>query len=300
VTAKDPNSRDFPLEDMETSKLSRSEIHFDETDTFNTASSSEPPPPGSLAAWLASNQQAASTPPAMPSVPLPEDEDQWWICCEPLPPIPLGSKAATITIGRSKHADVVLPHSQVSRVHGKIKVVGPGEYRFEDNGSSNGSHLNGERVDTAELKVGDLIAIGPYEIEIHSAESLRNRTRTEADEDPEGEMTSVFSATPKAAMTGRLTEVPITEILQGLEFNRKTGTLEIQCKAGRGRLVVAEGYPIQATFAELYHDEALVEMASLREGSFQFSATVEPAEPRFKATITAALLEAARRVDEGR
>lgn len=300
MTAKDPNFRDPKLQDMETSKLSRAEIHFEETDTFNTGASTEPPPPGSLAAWLASNQQSASTPAEIPSVPSPEDALQWWIMCEPLPPIPLGSKAATITIGRSKHADVVLPHSQVSRVHGKIKVVGPGSYRFEDNGSSNGSHLNGERVDTAELKVGDLIAIGPYEIEIHSAESLRNRTRTEADEDAEGEMTSVFSAKPKAAMTGRLNEVPITEILQGLEFNRKTGTLEIHCKLGRGRLVVAEGYPIQATFAEHYHDEALVKMAALREGRFEFSATVEPAEPRFKATITAALLEAARRVDEGR
>ena len=300
--SKDAASGNEPPEDTETLKLRRT--NFDETDTFSDPSAaSEPPPPGSLAAWLAKNQQAASEAPPQPRSKRSgnvHSPSQWWICCDPLPPIPLGERANTITIGRSRVADVVLPHTQVSRIHGKIKVLGTGRYLYEDNKSANGSLLNGEKTVSAELKVGDVLNLGPYEIEIHSTESLQNRSSTELEEDVEGDHTRVFSQKPQAAMTGRLNEVPITEILQGLEYNRKTGTLEIQCRIGRGRLIVAEGYPIQANFAEQYHDEALILMASLQEGSFQFSASVEPAEPRFRATITALLLEAARRVDEGR
>lgn len=293
--------------DLPTSKQKRV-VDFDETDTFSSLEGPrEPPPPGSLAAWLASNQEAATPPPGR----RPErkrgaagkagaDPNRWWICCDPLPPIPLDPSSATITLGRSPAADVVLPHSQVSRVHGKIKVLGPGFYRYEDNGSSNGSILNGEKADKARLQVGDVLTLGPYEIEIHSHETLEKRQKARPNEEElEGDHTRVVENTPQAAMTGRLNEVPITEILQGLEFNRKTGTLQIQSKAGKGRLTVAEGHPIQAKFAELHHDEALIAIALLSEGSFQFSASVEPAEPMFRATITGCLLEATRRQDEG-
>ncbi|MEZ6187939.1 MAG: DUF4388 domain-containing protein [Planctomycetota bacterium] len=293
-------SGDAPLEEGETAKHSR--INFADTDSFGPAGPSrEPPPPGSLAAWLAKNQQATGGPqPPKAATPSLNDPNQWWICCDPLPPIPLGQHSATITIGRSRHADVVLPHTQVSRIHGKIRVLGPGRYLYEDNGSSNGSLINGEKQASTELKVGDLIVLGPYEIEIHDAETLKNRSKLDADTDAEGDLTSVFAAKPQAAMTGVLSEVPISEILQSLEYNRKTGTLLIESRTGRGRLIVAEGYPIQATFGGQYHDEALIGMAGLRQGSFEFSASVEPGEPRFKKTITALLLEAARRVDEAR
>lgn len=289
-----------PNEPRETVKHRR--INFDETDTFaSPGKPAEPPPPGSLAAWLAKSQKAM----AAPAPPLPRSTrkglarsgDQWWISCDPLAPIPLGNKPSTITIGRSTNADVVLPHSQVSRIHGKIKVQGPGDYVYEDNGSSNGSIVNGEKQPKVVLKVGDVITLGPYEIVIHSAESLQSQTTSASDTDHGGH-TQVMTQKPKAAMSGLLHEVPITEILQGLEFNRKTGTLEVQCKAGKGRLTVCEGHPIQATFAGLEHDEALVTIAILREGSFEFSGSVEPGEPKFRSTITAILLEAARRIDE--
>ena len=101
-------------------------------------------------------------------------------------------------------------------------------------------------------------------------------------------------------MTGRLNEVPISEILQSLEFNSKTGTLEIQAKAGRGTLTVAEGHPVAASFNDLKDDEAVVAMAGLLEGRFQFSGHVEPGEPTVRSTITRLLLDAARRRDEGK
>lgn len=296
-----PNQDPEPNAPRETVKHRRGS--FDETDTFGSAKKSEPPPPGSLAAWLAKSQKAA----AAPAPPLPRSTrknlkrsgDQWWISCDPLAPIPLGNEPATITIGRSTNADVVLPHSQVSRIHGKIKVQGPGSYTYEDNKSSNGSIVNGEKATSAVLKVGDVITLGPYEIVIHSAESLQAQTKDYSTDTDHGGHTQVMAPKQQAAMSGLLNEVPITEILQGLEFNRKTGTLEVRCRQGKGRLTVCEGHPIQASFGDLQHDEALVEIAVQREGSFEFSGQVEPGEPSFRATITALLLEAARRMDEG-
>ena len=297
VTSKQDSNPDEP---RETVKHRRSD--FDETDTFGSAKKAGPPPPGSLAAWLAKSQKAG----AAPAPPLPRSTrkglkrsgDQWWISCDPLAPIPLGSEPATITIGRSTNADVVLPHSQVSRIHGKIKVQGPGSYTYQDNKSSNGSIINGEKETSVELKVGDVITLGPYEIVIHSADSLQAQTAGTSTDTDHGGHTQVMASEPKAAMSGLLKEVPIVEILQGLEFNRKTGTLKVRCRAGQGRLTVCEGHPIQATFADLEHDEALVTIATQREGSFEFSGSVEPGEPKFRSTITALLLEAARRIDE--
>lgn len=294
------NQDQDPNEPRETVKHRRT--NFDETDTFGSGKKSAPPPPGSLAAWLAKSQKAA----AAPAPPLPrstrkgleQSGDQWWISCDPLAPIPLGSKPATITIGRSTNADVVLPHSQVSRIHGKIKVQGPGSYTYEDNKSSNGSIVNGEKATSVDLAVGDVITLGPYEIVIHSAETLQSQTAGYSTDTDHGGHTQVMAPKPQAAMSGLLSEVPIAEILQGLEFNRKTGTLAVKCRGAKGALTVCEGHPIQANFAGLENDEALVEIATQREGSFEFTGQVEPGEPKFRKTITALLLEAARRLDE--
>jgi len=272
-----------------------------DTDLWSSREPSDAPPPGSLAAWLAKTRDEGGAPPAPRGKRRRSDEsaeDQFWICSDLLPAIPLGGEVCTLTLGRSPDADVVLPHSQVSRVHGKIKVLGLGSYIYEDNGSSNGSFLNGSKMVSSKLSVGDVIGIGPYEIELHSSQSLRARSGQSELEPDDGDHTRVMAIEPEAAMTGRLNEVPIAEILQGLEFNRKTGSLGIHSEAGRGYLVVCQGFPIQAAFAGEQDDEAVIRMAGLRDGRFEFNSSVEPGEPRFKASLTALLLEATRRADE--
>jgi hypothetical protein len=296
-----PNKHAFGGDRSAPDTAKHDQLDFHDTETFfRTDSPKKAPPAGSLAAWLAKSQKVAAAP--QPSSRPRGNGDlsgnQWWICCDPLLPIPLGDEVSSITIGRASHAGVVLPHTQVSRLHGKIKILGPGHFTYEDNHSANGSRLNGKKTQSATLHAGDVLGIGPYEIEIHSTESLRSRSSTDLNECAEGGHTRVVAPESEAAMMGRLSEVPIREILQGLEFNRKTGTLGIQCPAGPGHLIVCEGHPIQAKFAGQDHDEALIRMAGLTEGRFEFSASVEPGEPMFRSTITAILLESARREDE--
>jgi ferredoxin-NADP reductase/ferredoxin len=65
-------------------------------------------------------------------------------------------------IGRSSGCDLVLPNSEVSRVHGRI-IYTDGAYHFIDEGSTSGSLLNGEVVPANEqrsLRLGDLLQIG--------------------------------------------------------------------------------------------------------------------------------------------
>lgn len=67
-----------------------------------------------------------------------------------------------VVIGRDKKTDVVLPHVQVSRQHARIYQK-KGEPYLQDQGSANGTFLNGELVTVpCPLKRGSFIGIGPY------------------------------------------------------------------------------------------------------------------------------------------
>ena len=64
------------------------------------------------------------------------------------------------TIGRGRQADVVLNDPNVSRQHAEIRPRG-GSWVITDLGSTNGSQLNGRRIDGSEvLREGDEIELG--------------------------------------------------------------------------------------------------------------------------------------------
>jgi pSer/pThr/pTyr-binding forkhead associated (FHA) protein len=70
-------------------------------------------------------------------------------------------------IGRDA-ADVVLDDAQVSRRHAIIRWV-DGELQLEDLQSTNGTWLNGARIEgSRELQHGDVVTIGPFAIEVRS------------------------------------------------------------------------------------------------------------------------------------
>jgi len=66
-------------------------------------------------------------------------------------------------IGRSPKSSVVLDSPKISRRHAIINVQDIGEFWLIDLGSSNGTYVNGERIDAYRvLQVDDRIDIGPY------------------------------------------------------------------------------------------------------------------------------------------
>jgi pSer/pThr/pTyr-binding forkhead associated (FHA) protein len=64
-------------------------------------------------------------------------------------------------IGRREDADLRIPLGDVSRKHARL-IREPDGVRIEDLGSSNGTYLNGQRIEReAVLQPGDSIQVGP-------------------------------------------------------------------------------------------------------------------------------------------
>jgi len=67
----------------------------------------------------------------------------------------------TITVvGRREDCDLRIPLSDVSRKH--CRFIADGDVlRLEDLGSSNGTYVNGKRIQEAEINAGDTVHVGP-------------------------------------------------------------------------------------------------------------------------------------------
>jgi len=75
-----------------------------------------------------------------------------------------------LTIGRSSRNDICIGDPFASRLHAELRQEGD-HVLLVDNGSANGTFLNGQRVSGAiRLEVGDLVRIGETEIEYTSDE----------------------------------------------------------------------------------------------------------------------------------
>ncbi len=70
-------------------------------------------------------------------------------------------RSAVHRIGREGHCDIQLLDSEVSRTHAEIRCQATaGKYQLLDLGSSNGTRINGEKVQNHWLQSGDRIEIG--------------------------------------------------------------------------------------------------------------------------------------------
>jgi len=219
-----------------------------------------------------------------------------WLACEALPPIALGL-LRKVTLGRSRDCDLILPHKTVSRVHGEVRVEGE-SILYEDN-SSYGSLINGETViGIMELQVGDTLSVGPYDVLVKPAGQSRLSEPSEEKTQPL-DLTPFRTRSTSAELMGSLTHGMLVEVLQGLEFNRKSGTLRVRSESGEGSLTMRSGCPDSATLGSLIGEEAIFAMLSLTTGTFAFSAHApDPVETPLPRPLTAILFEASRRIDE--
>jgi pSer/pThr/pTyr-binding forkhead associated (FHA) protein len=69
----------------------------------------------------------------------------------------------SLSIGRSRESDIFLEDLAVSRLHASIVNMGNGNYALKDEGSANGTKVNGQLVNkyqTYPLQEGDRIQLG--------------------------------------------------------------------------------------------------------------------------------------------
>lgn len=68
------------------------------------------------------------------------------------------------TIGRATGADFIIDAALVSRVHCRLTALPNGGLEIRDLESTNGTFVNGRRIDAARLASGDRVQIGRVEL----------------------------------------------------------------------------------------------------------------------------------------
>jgi hypothetical protein len=72
-------------------------------------------------------------------------------------------RSVVTSLGRALENQVVLPDPRVSRFHAEIRRNAD-HFVLRDLGSSNGTTVGGSRAESTELRDGDLISLGGYQL----------------------------------------------------------------------------------------------------------------------------------------
>lgn len=68
------------------------------------------------------------------------------------------------TLGRAVGADFIVDAALVSRVHCRLTALADGTLELRDLGSTNGTYVNGQRIESARLESGDTMRVGRIEL----------------------------------------------------------------------------------------------------------------------------------------
>jgi pSer/pThr/pTyr-binding forkhead associated (FHA) protein len=211
-------------------------------------------------------------------------------------PLPANSE---IIVGRSSDLDMVLVEDMVSRRHAKIMVNGD-NVTIQDLGSTNGTFVNGERVDRMTLTDGDRVLIGTSIIKLVTNEGPpvpQQAPKKRLEEVAAGRRTNQVRS-----MSGAIDEVPLPDLLQLFGSSRKTGMLVVKTDTDTGKVYLERGSIVYAAINEsdvLGVEKALHRILAWRHGSFY----MEPLERidipvRVDLSTEAALMEGMRIIDE--
>ena len=215
--------------------------------------------------------------------------------CPPHPPLEIGPRD-TVVVGRSRSCDLRLGGNDASRRHAEFTGGSQGFTVF-DLGSTNGTYVNGERIEEHSLQPGDRIEIGSSTITFCQVGGGLEDMGVEQDSEQ-----TVMVERPAAGQTfeGDLAEIPPFAVLQMLEMGRKTGVLNCESDEGHGRIWLSEGSLVHAETKDHQGFDAAIEIVNVSSGRFSFSSGECPAERTIEASVTELLLEASRALDEGR
>jgi hypothetical protein len=206
-----------------------------------------------------------------------------------------------VVIGRSSELDMVLVEDMVSRKHAKI-AVSSGKITIEDLGSTNGTFVNGEKVKTARLKEGDRILIGTSILKL----VRQGAGAQELDEEQvKAQLEQVAAAQSakqtKTAMTGKLEEVPLPDLLQLFHTSKKNGVLVVR-NEHEGKIYLKQGRVYYASIDdnhELGPAKSFNRIITWETGDFELQ---PPDNQEFMTELDmsteALLMEALRQLDE--
>ncbi len=214
------------------------------------------------------------------------------------------SKEKHFFIGRAEGNNIKINDGLSSRRH--LEIWWDGEYFIiQDLNSSNGTQLNGEAVISATLKDKDEIKIGLHKFIYRKVknkselEKTRSTVVLQQQKQETQQFASLTSATPDNDFSGTLDSVSISDLMQLLNFSRRTGLLLAKFPEGKAMIYFCEGEAIQAQYINLRGEEAIFKILVEEKGFFTFKKGQKPLEKNITTKLTQIMLEAARLKDEG-
>lgn len=208
-----------------------------------------------------------------------------------------------IIIGRSSELDMVLVEDMVSRKHAKITLAN-GKITIEDLGSTNGTFVNGEKVKTARLKEGDRILVGTSILKLVKAGAGGAELSDAQVKQQLEQVAAVQSARQtRTAMTGKLDEVPLPDLLQLFHTSKKNGVLMVRGEH-EGRIYMRQGkiyYAVIDDNHELGPQKSFNRIVTWEQGEFELQ---PPDDQEFMTELDEStehlLMDALRQLDEFR
>lgn len=188
------------------------------------------------------------------------------------------SSDSEVVIGRSAEADLILAEEMVSRKHATL-IAHAGELLLRDRGSTNGTFVNGERVEEVVLQEGDRILIGTTILVVIAGRELSRSS---------------------GAMGGRLEEVPLTDLLQFFHQSHKSGTLVLYGSDGLGKIHLRGGNIVHASLGDLEMpaEKAIYRLLTWQRGAFELMPEEEDFDGELKESTASFLMEGMRQLDE--
>lgn len=125
---------------------------------------------------------------------------------------------SSISLGRAMTNDIILSDSRVSRSHARLDFR-PQGCTLVDLGSSNGTRVNGNSVEKAELKPGDLITLGNSQLRYEAGPVVEDLGLTMIDSDADLQQTLDQSILPISINETRIPRLVIFSGEQTREFS---------------------------------------------------------------------------------
>ena len=197
---------------------------------------------------------------------------------------------------------MVLVEEMVSRRHARIQLQ-DGVITIEDLGSTNGTFVNGEKIQKGTLREGDRILIGTSILKVVTADVSGRRESLEAQAARASQQRKGNRPVEEAPrMSGNLEEIPLPDLLQLFGTSRKNGVLVLRSEGRQGRIYLREGMIRFARIDgrdEIAAMKAIYRMLDWRAGVFE----LEPPDPEeFEHPVDASaqevLMEGFRQQDE--
>lgn len=208
-----------------------------------------------------------------------------------------------VIVGRSSELDMVLVEDMVSRKHAKITLTS-GRITIEDLGSTNGTFVNGEKVKTSRLKEGDRILIGTSILKlVRAGANTADLSDAQVKQNLEQVAAVQSQRATKTAMTGKLEEVPLPDLLQLFHTSKKNGVLVVT-NEHEARIYLRQGkicYAVIDDNHDLGPAKSFNRIITWEHGEFELR---PPDEQSFMTELDepteALLMEALRQLDEFR